>query len=182
MNSRHFLAKDRSQRLLEIFAGTSSIWKGWLSWMGLAKWLSPPRPAIQVWTPKGTNKKTTIQNELVPDSGERLAPYQPTMERHHPSRYQSFSITCSILANLRRLCMNQSSKILLSMRFMLLGYRLELRPNRHALGTASLVMTIDLSLNGCSHIGWRALTTSNAWRDTDRAPFSPPLANAQKEA
>ena len=31
-------------------------------------------------------------------------------------------------------------------------------------------------------MGWRALSTSRAWRDTDRAPFSPPLADAQKEA
>ena len=31
-------------------------------------------------------------------------------------------------------------------------------------------------------MGWRASSTSRAWRDTDRAPFSPPLADAQKEA
>ena len=48
------------------------------------------------------HKKTTIQNELVPDNGERLAPHQPTMERHHPSCYQSLSFTCSISANLRK--------------------------------------------------------------------------------
>ena len=31
-------------------------------------------------------------------------------------------------------------------------------------------------------MGWRALATSKAWWDTDRAPFSPPLVDAQKEA
>ena len=41
--------------------------------------------------------------------------------------------------------MNQSSKILLSMRFMLLGHGFKLRPNSHALSAASSVMTIDLS-------------------------------------
>ena len=39
------------------------------------------------------------------------------------------------------------------MRYMLLGYSFEPRPytNSHALGTAGSVMTIGLSINGCSH-------------------------------
>ena len=42
---------------------------------------------------------------------------------------------------------------LLSMRYMLLGYSFEPRPytNSHALGTTGSVMTIGLSINGCSH-------------------------------
>ena len=38
-----------------------------------------------------------------------------------------------------------------SMRYMLLGYSFEPRPYSRALGTAGSVMTIGLSINGCSH-------------------------------
>ena len=40
---------------------------------------------------------------------------------------------------------------LLSMRGMLLGYSFKTRPNSRALGIAGSVMTIGLSINGCSH-------------------------------
>ena len=48
------------------------------------------------------------------------------------------------------LCMNQV-RSLLSMRCMSLGCSLEPKPNSRALATASTVMTIGLSRNGCSH-------------------------------
>ena len=46
---------------------------------------------------------------------------------------------------------------LLSMRFMLLGYIFESRPNSRALGTVGSVTTIGLSINRCSYttIDWR---------------------------
>ena len=44
-------------------------------------------------------------------------------------------------------CMNQGS-FLLSMRFMLLRYSFEFRPNNHALGTEGSVMIIGLSKKG----------------------------------
>ena len=50
---------------------------------------------------------------------------------------------------------------LLSMRCMLLGDSFEPRPNNHALGTTDSVMTIGLSINGCSHskkLVWRGKT------------------------
>ena len=50
--------------------------------------------------------------------------------------------------NRERLCMNQVS-FLLSMRFMLLKYSFEFRPNNHALGTEGSVMIIGLSKKGC---------------------------------
>ena len=40
---------------------------------------------------------------------------------------------------------------LLSMRGILLGYSFEPRPNSCAIATACSVMTIGLSINGCSH-------------------------------
>ena len=45
-------------------------------------------------------------------------------------------------------CTNQGS-FLLSMRFMLLRYSFEFRPNNHALGTEGSVMIIGLSKKGC---------------------------------
>ena len=47
-------------------------------------------------------------------------------------------------------CMNRVRSSL-SMRCMLLGDNFEPRPNNHALGTTGSVMTIGLSINGCSH-------------------------------
>ena len=66
------------------------------------------------------------------------------------------------------LCMNQV-RCLLSMRCMSLGCSFEPRPNSRALATASMVMTIGLSRNGCSHSKktvWRErtrLTSSEVW-------------------
>ena len=40
---------------------------------------------------------------------------------------------------------------LLSMRGMLLGYSFKPRPNSRALGMAGSIMSIGLSINGCSH-------------------------------
>ena len=91
------------------------------------------------------------------------------------------------------LWMNQV-RSLLSMRCMSLGCSLEPRPNSRALATASTVMTIGLSRNGCSHSKktvWRGRTrltrselwvaaASKVWRDSGRAlgncPPTPPLS------
>ena len=94
-----------------------------------------------------------------------------------------------------RLCLNRV-RSLLSMRFMLLGYSFEPRPNSCTLGIALSVMTIGLSIDGSSHSKkpvWREITrltgpegwaaaTSKAWRDSGRAFFSPPHARKQNEA
>ena len=94
-----------------------------------------------------------------------------------------------------RLCMNRV-RSLLSMRGMLLGYSFEPRPSIRPLGIAYSVMTIGLSINGCSHSKkpvWRdrtrltspevwAVVTSKAWRDSVRASFSPPHSRKQNEA
>ena len=48
------------------------------------------------------------------------------------------------------LCLNPV-RSLLSMRGKLLGYSLEPRPERRVRGTAGSVMTVRLSVNGCSH-------------------------------
>ena len=45
-------------------------------------------------------------------------------------------------------CTNQGS-FLLNMRFMLLRYSFEFRPNNHTLGTEDSVMIIGLSKKGC---------------------------------
>ena len=45
-------------------------------------------------------------------------------------------------------CINQVS-FLLSMRFMLLRYSFEFRPNNHVLGTEDSVMIIGVSKKGC---------------------------------
>ena len=62
----------------------------------------------------------------------------------------SLSFACLFLHTQERLCMNQV-RSLLSMRSMLLAYNLELRPNNRALATAGSVVTIGLTINGCSH-------------------------------
>ena len=86
-----------------------------------------------------------------------------------------------------RLCLIRV-RSLLSMRCMLLGYSFEPRPNNCALGIAGSVMTIGLSINGCSHSKkpvWRdrtrltspdvwAVVTSNVLRESGGASFSPP--------
>ena len=51
---------------------------------------------------------------------------------------------------------------LLRMCCMLLGYRLEPRPNSPTLGSAGSVMTICLSINGCSH------SKKTVWREKTR--------------
>ena len=91
------------------------------------------------------------------------------------------------LATGERLYMNRL-RSLLSMRRILLGYSSKPRPNSWLLATAGSVMTIGLSINGCSHSKkpvWRertrltspevsAAATSKTWRDSGRTCFSPP--------
>ena len=91
------------------------------------------------------------------------------------------------LATRERLYMNRL-RSLLSRRGILLGYSFKPRPNSWLLATAGSVMTIGLSINGCSHSKkpvWRertrltspevwAAATSKIWRDSGRTCFSPP--------
>ena len=93
-----------------------------------------------------------------------------------------------------KLCINQV-KTLLSVHGMLLEYSSEHRPNSCVLASASMVMTIDLSINGCFYLKkpvWRerkrltslevwAAPTSKAWRDSGRDTFSPPQPRRQKD-
>ena len=89
-----------------------------------------------------------------------------------------------------RLCIMNRVRSFLSMRCMLLGYCFEPRPYRRALGTEGSVMTIGLSMNGCSYskkkkTDWGektrltspevlAAVASKAWRDSCRTFFSLP--------
>ena len=73
----------------------------------------------------------------------------PHYAGHHGSRV--LSLACSIFLRTReRLCMNPA-RSLLNMRGTLVGYSLEPRPERRVRGTAGSVMTVRLSVNGCSH-------------------------------
>ena len=64
---------------------------------------------------------------------------------------EPFYFTFSIFAYLRNsVCMN-GVRSLLNIPCLLLGYSFEPRPYRLALGTASSLITIGLSIIGCSH-------------------------------
>ena len=65
------------------------------------------------------------------------------------------------LRTLRSLYMNRL-RSLLRMRCILLGYRFAPRPNSPTLGSAGSVMTICLSINGCSH------SKKTVWREKTR--------------
>ena len=82
----------------------------------------------------------------------------------------------------------------LSMRGILLRYSLEPRPNNLVIGTAGSVMTIGLSINGCSHskkpVWWEkrrltgpevwAAATSKVWRESGRASFHSSLKKTKE--
>ena len=77
---------------------------------------------------------------------------------------------------------------------MLLGYSFEPRPNNRVIGTAGSVMTISLSIKGCSHSKktvWRekrrmtgsgvwAAATSKVWRESGRASFHSSLKKTKE--
>ena len=65
------------------------------------------------------------------------------------------------LRTLKSLCVNRL-RSLLRMRCILLGYRFEPRPNSHTLGSVGSVMTICLSIKGCSH------SKKTVWREKTR--------------
>ena len=79
---------------------------------------------------------------------------------HYPANRSSLSFACSILALLTKDCMNRVISSL-SMRGMLPKYNFQPRPNSRALTTAGSVMTIGLSITGCSHSKKNSLTREN---------------------
>ena len=116
--------------------------------------------------------------------GDRAPPYLRVWIRHWP---------CSIWRSHERLYIRS----LLSMRGMLLRYSFQPRPKGRVLVTLGLVMTIDQSINGCSHsekrkqfgereqdwpvqkYGLRSVS-SKVWHDPGWASFSPPTSRRSK--
>ena len=110
--------------------------------------------------------------------------------------FESWSASCKEIA----VCWKEQSKgdisdaDGLSMRDMLLGYSFEPRPNKRVIGTAGSVMTIGLSIKGCSHSKkpvWRekrrmtgsevwAAATSKVWRESGRASFHSSLKKTKE--
>ena len=83
----------------------------------------------------------------------------PLVRFHSASRtFLSFSW---FLRTLKSLCVNRL-RSLLRMCCILLGYRFAPRPNSPTLGSAGSVMTICLSINGCSH------SKKTVWREKTR--------------
>ena len=83
----------------------------------------------------------------------------PLVRFHSASR--TFLSFAWFLRTLKSLCVNRL-RSLLRMRCILLGYRFEPRPNSHTLGSVGSVMTICLSIKGCSH------SKRTVWREKTR--------------
>ena len=66
------------------------------------------------------------------------------------------------------------------MRGMLLRYSFEPRPKGRVLVTLGSVMTIDQSINGCSHSYGLRSVSSKVWHDPGGASFSPPNSRRSK--
>ena len=103
---------------------------------------------------------TRWRNTLVFSLSFIFPPFFFPLVRFH-SASRTFLSFAWFLRTLKSLCVNRL-RSLLRMCCILLGYRFAPRPNSPTLGSAGSVMTICLSINGCSH------SKKTVWREKTR--------------